>query len=115
MQLRRPGLSLVQSLHHGAATGTIRCSTALCSNVDVRLHAFANVCRHRGYIVASGSECRKTLQCPYHGWTYNLDGSLRRAPRSEGEPAFDKSALGLRPLAVETCAGAIFVNPDRDA
>ena len=41
----------------------------------------------------SGSGCRETLQCPYHAWTYGLDGSLRRAPRSEREPGFDPARL----------------------
>src|SRR5690349_17100153 len=41
------------------------------------LRAFLNVCRHRGHIVASGSGQRESLQCPYHAWTYGLDGQLR--------------------------------------
>jgi choline monooxygenase len=76
------------------------------------LHGFVNVCRHRGHVVASGSGCRETLQCPYHAWTYGLDGSLRRAPRSEREPGFDASALGLRPVAVDGWGPWLFVNPD---
>jgi choline monooxygenase len=76
------------------------------------LRAFVNVCRHRGHIVASGAGCRETLQCPYHAWTYDLDGSLRRAPRSEREPAFDASGLGLVPVSVDTWGPWVFVNPD---
>ncbi len=46
------------------------------------LRAFANVCRHRGSeVVLECAGNRKTLQCHYHGWTYNLDGTLRTAPR----------------------------------
>ena len=49
---------------------------------DDVLRAFANVCRHRGSVVASGAGERGTLQCPYHAWTYGLDGGLRAAPRT---------------------------------
>jgi choline monooxygenase len=65
--------------------------------------------------VAQGSGCRETLQCPYHAWTYELDGTLRRAPRSEREPAFDPSGLSLLPVAVDTWGPFVFVNPDPDA
>ena len=65
--------------------------------VDGELRGFVNVCRHRGHVVAEGSGCRETLQCPYHAWTYELDGTLRRAPRSEREPGFDASALLAAP------------------
>ena len=47
------------------------------------INAFVNVCRHRGHIVMTGAGHRASLQCPYHAWTYDLDGSLRAAPRSE--------------------------------
>jgi phenylpropionate dioxygenase-like ring-hydroxylating dioxygenase large terminal subunit len=82
---------------------------------DGELRAFVNVCRHRGHVVAQGAGCRATLQCPYHAWTYDLDGSLRRAPRSEREPGFDGSSLSLLPVAVETWGPFVFVNPDREA
>jgi phenylpropionate dioxygenase-like ring-hydroxylating dioxygenase large terminal subunit len=82
---------------------------------DEALRAFVNVCRHRGHPVASGAGCRETLQCPYHAWTYDLDGSLRRAPRSEREPGFDPSGLSLRSVSVETWGPFVFVNPDADA
>ena len=51
---------------------------------DDVVRAFANVCRHRGAVVASGAGERGTLQCPYHAWTYGLDGCLRAAPRTSG-------------------------------
>ena len=79
------------------------------------LRAFVNVCRHRGHEVASGTGNRRTLQCPYHGWTYDLDGSLRAAPRAERERAFDPATCGLVPVAVDTWGPLIFVNPDRFA
>src|SRR3954468_21901777 len=56
---------------------------------DGALGGFVNVCRHRGALVV-GEACRRmTLQCPYHAWTYGLDGRLRSAPRSQAEPGFD--------------------------
>src|SRR5204862_1893162 len=82
---------------------------------DGELRALLNVCRHRGHVVASGCGSRATLQCPYHAWTYELDGSLRRAPRSEREPGFDATGLSLLPLAVTSWGPFVFVNPDRSA
>ncbi len=81
---------------------------------DGGLRAFVNVCRHRGHEVASGCGRRETLQCPYHAWTYDLDGSLRAAPRSEREPGFDPSDFGLRPVLVDTWGPLVLVNPDLD-
>jgi choline monooxygenase len=79
------------------------------------LRAFVNVCRHRGSLVCEGEGKRETLQCPYHAWTYDLDGSLRAAPRSEREPGFDKERLGLVPVLADTWGPFVFVNPDADA
>jgi choline monooxygenase len=79
------------------------------------LRGFVNVCRHRGHIVADGSGSRNALQCPYHAWTYDLDGTLRAAPRSEREPDFDWEAYSLLPVSVEALGPLVFVNPDRDA
>ena len=82
---------------------------------DGEVRAFLNVCRHRGFPLAEGSGKRETLQCPYHAWTYGLDGSLRAAPRSDEEPDFPKSELGLSSLPVDTWGPFVFVNADRDA
>jgi len=79
------------------------------------VRAFLNVCRHRGFPFAEGSGKRETMQCPYHAWTYGLDGSLRAAPRSDEEPHFPKDELGLCRVAVGTWGPFIFVNGDRDA
>jgi choline monooxygenase len=73
-----------------------------------------NVCRHRGHIVANGSGARESLQCPYHAWTYGLDGKLRAAPRSDREPGFDTHELGLRQIQVDTFGPMVFVNPNPD-
>ena len=79
---------------------------------DETLRAFVNVCRHRGFTLCEGTGRRETLQCPYHAWTYDLDGSLRNAPRGDSEPGFDREGLGLVPVAVDTWGPFVFVNPD---
>jgi nitrite reductase/ring-hydroxylating ferredoxin subunit len=76
------------------------------------LRAFVNVCRHRGALIASGEGARETLQCPYHAWTYGLDGRLRSAPRAtEG----DLRDIALAPLHLESWGPFLFVNTDSDA
>ena len=55
------------------------------------------------------------MQCPYHAWTYELDGSLRAAPRSDREPGFLLEGLSLVPLRLETWGPFLFVNPDAAA
>ena len=82
---------------------------------ELALRAFVNVCRHRGHLVMRDSGCRETLQCPYHAWTYGLDGTLRRAPRSEREEGFDAAAFSLLPVAVDIWGPFVFVNPDPGA
>jgi choline monooxygenase len=79
------------------------------------LRAFLNVCRHRGSLVCEGEGTRASLQCPYHAWTYGLDGSLRAAPRSERVPGFDKESLGLVAVRVDSWGPFVFVNPDPEA
>ena len=82
---------------------------------DGTLRAFLNVCRHRGSLVCEGSGTRATLQCPYHAWTYGLDGSLLNAPRSEHEGGVEADELGLVRLPLETWGPFVFVSPDPDA
>ena len=64
---------------------------------DGALRAFLNVCRHRGSLVCEGSGRRASLQCPYHAWTYGLDGRLLAAPRSAREGGIETDELGLAP------------------
>ena len=82
---------------------------------DGVLRAFLNVCRHRGSLVCEGAGRRSTLQCPYHAWTYGLDGSLIAAPRADTEEGLDWEGLGLVPLRLDTWGPLVFVNPDLDA
>jgi phenylpropionate dioxygenase-like ring-hydroxylating dioxygenase large terminal subunit len=79
------------------------------------LRGFVNVCRHRGAVIATDARRRGTLQCPYHAWTYGLDGCLRAAPRSEADPAFDAGGLALMPVSVGTWGPFVFANPDLGA
>jgi choline monooxygenase len=76
------------------------------------LRAFANVCRHRGAVVATGEGERGTLQCPYHAWTYGLDGCLRAAPRAKENPGLHHDELGLAPMSVDRWGPFVFVNPE---
>src|ERR687892_458605 len=79
------------------------------------LRAFLNVCRHRGSLVCEGSGKRATLQCPYHAWTYGLDGRLVSAPRADREGGIETEDIGLVSLAVDTWGPFVFVNPDAEA
>ncbi|HEU0023413.1 MAG TPA: aromatic ring-hydroxylating dioxygenase subunit alpha [Thermoleophilaceae bacterium] len=79
------------------------------------LRGHLNVCRHRGTILVSEPQTRGTIQCPYHAWTYGLDGALRAAPRSKDEPDFETDGLGLVPVQVDTWGPFVFVNPDPEA
>ena len=79
------------------------------------VRAFLNVCRHRGSLLVDGEGAGKSVQCPYHAWTYDLDGSLRAAPRSDREPEFETEGLSLVKLRLETWGPFLFVNPDDDA
>ncbi len=79
------------------------------------LRAFSNVCRHRAGPITSGSGCKNVLRCGYHGWTYTLDGRLIGTPDVEGVEFFDRSAMGMVPLRLETWERFIFVNFDANA
>jgi Rieske 2Fe-2S family protein len=75
---------------------------------DGTLRGFYNSCRHRGaQICETGSGTRSWLTCPYHQWTYGLDGTLANAPRMPAN--LDHAQHGLRPIHVETIAGSIYV------
>lgn len=82
---------------------------------DKGLHALINVCRHRRHVVMQGEGNRKLLQCPYHAWSYELDGRLKAAPRCEREEGFSKDDYPLVSIRVDTWGPFVFVNADRDA
>ena len=73
------------------------------------LRAFLNVCRHRGSVLAAGAAARETLQCPYHAWTYGLDGKLIAAPNLTGMPDVDRTEFGLTRLHLREWLGYAWV------
>jgi choline monooxygenase len=80
------------------------------------LRAFYNVCRHRAHLLLAGCGTLKAgITCPYHAWTYALDGRLKGARLTDDVPGFDKADFPLRALAVSVLAGLVFVNLDRGA
>jgi phenylpropionate dioxygenase-like ring-hydroxylating dioxygenase large terminal subunit len=98
------------SSYFGCESGGI--PVVVTRDAEGELLAFLNVCRHRGSEIASGEGRRETLQCPYHAWTYGLDGRLRSAPRAtEG----DLGDVALAPLRLESWGPFLFVNADPDA
>lgn len=80
---------------------------------DSSLRGFVNACRHRGAKVADGcGQVGRALVCPYHAWTYNLDGSLRAQPGSRGGFAeIDPGSLGLVAVPVAERHGLVFLRP----
>ena len=78
---------------------------------DGVVRAFHNICRHRGSRVVADEKgtCKNALVCPFHGWVYNLDGTLRGAARPRSFPDLDKTEFGLMPLDLEIWMGLIFV------
>jgi Rieske 2Fe-2S family protein len=75
------------------------------------INAMLNVCRHRGSRLCDAPQGRENrFTCPYHGWSYGLDGALKGAARME--PGFDRARHGLRRLEVRVFEGLIFVNFD---
>jgi choline monooxygenase len=79
------------------------------------LRGFHNVCLHRAGPVAQGCGRRNTLQCRYHGWTYALDGTLKRAPEMEGVEGFRPEEMRLVPVQVARWGPLVFANLDGKA
>ena len=83
---------------------------------DGQLRAFFNVCRHHAAAVVTKEDGTASIfRCPYHGWSYGLDGSLKGAPEFEGVCGFERSENGLIPLKVDTWEQFVFVNLDPQA
>jgi phenylpropionate dioxygenase-like ring-hydroxylating dioxygenase large terminal subunit len=101
-ELAEPGAYIVFDLW--------RDSVIIMRGKDGVLRAFQNVCRHRASRLVDGKgQCKGVIQCQYHGWTFNLDGSLKSITESKNFPACDKSQLGLNPVELEVYRGLIFV------
>lgn len=81
---------------------------------ESQVRGFVNICRHRAHQVVLEPRNRQLLRCLYHGWCYDLSGSLRRAPRSEFEPDFESADLGLLPVQTAVWGPTIWVNVDVD-
>lgn len=81
---------------------------------DGALRAFANICRHRGAPVAVGCGHARAFSCPYHGWTYALDGRLAGIPESASFGDLDKAAHGLTPLPAGERHGMMFIGLSPD-
>lgn len=86
----------------------------VCRAKDGQLHAFYNVCRHRGTQVVTGCGNRNSFQCPYHAWTYDLEGSLIGAPYTAEIEGFERADFGLKAIRLDCWGGFIFVNLDPD-
>ncbi len=112
----RPAWQIVCHSNEIAAPGEWRTIDYLGESVvvvrgdDGEVRAFANVCRHRGSrLVSGGAGCARRLTCPYHAWTYALDGRLIGVPHKSDYPGLDASKLGLAPVELETWRGFHFV------
>ncbi len=81
-----------------------------------RIRAFYNVCRHRGTRICEEPSGRfaNAISCPYHAWTYNLDGRLRGAPNMDGVSGFDPADYPLHPVAVALWEGFVFICLDQE-
>lgn len=102
--------------------GQFKCVQAGLNNIiivmgrDRRLRAFHNICRHRGTpLLQATGQVKTALTCPYHDWTYDLEGNLLSVPNQEQEfPEMDKTCLGLKPASVDCWRGMIWVHPDSE-
>jgi choline monooxygenase len=80
---------------------------------DGPLRAFFNVCRHHAAAVVTEAQgCAKQFRCPYHGWTYGIDGTLKGMVEFDGVCNFDRAKNGLVPIRVDTWENFVFVNLD---
>lgn len=79
------------------------------------LRAFYNVCQHRGHELVRGAGHAKAIVCPYHAWTYDLNGELIAARNSKNVPNFNKCEFSLSPVRVEVFCGMLFINLDNNA
>jgi choline monooxygenase len=107
-QLQKPG-QFVTTEHAGEPLVVVR-------SPDGQLRAFYNVCRHHAAAVVTEAAGDATIfRCPYHGWSYGLDGALKGAPEFEGVCGFDRAKNGLVPAQCDAWEQFVFVNLDPHA
>lgn len=87
----------------------------VCRDLQGTLHALSSVCLHRAMPIVEGQGSATRFVCPYHKWTYELDGRLRSAPMMQDVKAFQVESCRLPTLQIEVWHGFIFVNADADA
>ncbi|HEY3148140.1 MAG TPA: Rieske (2Fe-2S) protein, partial [Dongiaceae bacterium] len=93
-----------------ATLDLMRDSIIVMRGKDGALRAFQNACRHRGSKLLDGEgTCKHRITCPYHAWSYQLDGRLAAVPSEKTFPGLDKSQLGLKELELEVFCGLVFV------
>ena len=105
----------VEKVHEpGAYTTTIIAdrSVSVIRDSSNTLRAFSNVCMHRGHELLSGEGTTRRITCPYHAWSYGLDGGLRTARHTEHLVNFDPTTICLDAVAVEQFGGFVYVNLD---
>ncbi len=101
-QLKRPG--------DFATLDMLRDSVVVMRGKDGAVRGFINACRHRGSKLLDGAgSCKKRITCPYHGWSYGLDGSLAAIPSEKTFPGIDKAEFGLKPVETEILLGLVFI------
>ncbi len=88
---------------------------AIVRDRDGGLRAFYNVCKHRAHELLAGSGTTRSIVCPYHAWTYGLDGRLKAARRADRMATFDKDEICLDQVQVEEFGGMVYVNLDPNA
>lgn len=84
---------------------------------DRRLRAFHNICRHRGtQLLRAVGKTQRAIVCPYHDWTYDLEGKLISAPSSDSQfPGVDLDNISLKKASVDLWRGMLWVHPDPNA
>lgn len=81
---------------------------------DGSAKVYRNACRHRGVQLAEGHGCKRVLVCPYHGWSYALDGKLKNIPHDGGFPEIDTETSGLVPVPSKEINGLVYVGQEAD-
>jgi Rieske 2Fe-2S family protein len=122
-RLFRPGWQCAGHAHEAAEPGALVTAEVLGESIlvvrgrDGRLRAFYNVCRHRGTRLCAEPRASQleSIRCPYHSWTYALDGRLLVAANMGEVAGFSAAEHGLYPVALAEWQGLVFVNLDGQA